>query len=191
MSKPTDKMKLVIVIDGDSAEELFAVGPIGRHPQGDNQMSDEVLDTLLMDYEIEVSSIEDKQKRGVITLDEFRTRLAELQETFKKSILALINQALTAYKKELLCKANRRGFWFNEKDQMTEGLPQAAYMYSILKADREAAVREAEARGRLSVINNVKEWSDRVENSYNEMLGEEVRTIRSLQSQPTNTEKQE
>lgn len=28
MSESTDKMKLVIVIDGDSADELFAVGPV-------------------------------------------------------------------------------------------------------------------------------------------------------------------
>lgn len=28
---------------------------------------------------------------------------------------------------------NKFGFWFNEKDQMTEGLTQAAYMFNLIK----------------------------------------------------------
>ncbi len=50
-------------------------------PEVDKEQN-ETIDDLLIDYEIDVVSLQEKEKSGVLTTDEFRNRLKERQKQF-------------------------------------------------------------------------------------------------------------
>lgn len=52
-------------------------------------------------------------------------------------------------------KENDYGFWFNESNQMTIGLPQTSYMFALIRTERQKAFKQGQRVGQYQAADKL------------------------------------